>query len=135
MPLVRIDLIEGRTPNQVRDIANGIHEAIVDTYRIPERDRFQIITEHPEQHIIAQDAGLGFDRTTSVAMIHIFTQRGRSDDDKQALYKAIHDKLTATGLAAEDIFIGYTENGPQDWSFGYGEAQYLTGRLQVPAQT
>ncbi len=135
MPLVRIDLVEGRTTDQTHELADAIHQAIVDTYRIPERDRFQIITEHPAQHIIAQDAGLGFERTTSVVIIHIFTQRGRSDEDKQALYKAIHDNLVATGLAPEDIFVGYTENGPQDWSFGHGKAQYLTGQLQVPAQT
>ncbi|WP_104044050.1 tautomerase family protein [Arthrobacter sp. ZGTC412] len=135
MPLVRIDLVEGRTTDQTRELADAIHQAIVETYRIPERDRFQIITEHPAQHIIAQDAGLGFERTTNVVIIHIFTQRGRSDEDKQALYKAVHDNLVVTGLAPEDIFVGYTENGPQDWSFSHGQAQYLTGQLQVPAQT
>jgi phenylpyruvate tautomerase PptA (4-oxalocrotonate tautomerase family) len=135
MPLVRIDLVEGRTTDQTRELADAIHKAIVDTYRIPERDRFQIITEHPAQQIIAQDAGLGFERTASVVIMHIFTQRGRSDDEKQALYKAIHDNLVATGLTPEDIFIGYTENGPQDWSFGHGQAQYITGQLQIPAQT
>lgn len=36
-------------------------------------------------------------------MIHISTQRGHSDDDNQALYKAIHDKLTATVFAPDDI--------------------------------
>jgi hypothetical protein len=25
------------------------------------------------------------------------------------------------------------ENGPQDWSFGFGVAQYQTGELAVPA--
>ncbi|MDJ0319820.1 tautomerase family protein [Pseudarthrobacter sp. PS3-L1] len=134
MPLVRIDLIEGRTSAQKRDVADAIHTAIVQTYGIPERDRFQVITEHAADNIIAQDAGLGFERTGNVVMVQIFTQAGRSDEDKEALYKAIHDNLHAVGLTSEDLFIGYNENGPQDWSFGFGRAQYLTGELKVPGK-
>jgi len=133
MPLVRIDLATGRTPEQVRAIADAIHTAIVAEYGIPERDRFQVITEHPAQHIIAEDAGLGFERTDGVLVIQVFTQRGRSDETKQRLYRAVHDRLVEVGVAGEDVFIGYVENGPQDWSFGFGRAQYVTGELGVPA--
>ena len=133
MPLVRIDLATGRTPEQVRAIADAIHTAIVAEYGIPERDRFQVITEHPAQHIIAEDAGLGFERTEGVLVIQVFTQRGRSDETKQRLYRAVHDRLGEVGVASEDVFIGYVENGPQDWSFGFGRAQYVTGELGVPA--
>ena len=133
MPLVRIDLATGRTPEQVRAIADAIHTAIVAEYGIPERDRFQVITEHPAQHIIAEDAGLGFERTEGVLVIQVFTQRGRSDETKQRLYRAVHDRLVEVGVAGEDVFIGYVENGPQDWSFGFGRAQYVTGELGVPS--
>jgi len=133
MPLVRIDLTTGRTPEQVRAVADAIHTAIVAEYGIPERDRFQVITEHPAQQIIAEDAGLGFDRTEGVVVIQVFTQRGRSDEAKQSLYRAVHDRLAEVGVASEDVFIGYVENGPQDWSFGFGRAQYMTGELGVPS--
>lgn len=133
MPLVRIDLATGRTPEAVRAIADAIHTAIVDAYAIPVRDRFQVITEHPVQQIIAEDAGLGFERSDGVVVIQVFTQRGRTDDAKTALYAAIHGALAAVGVASEDVFIGYVENGPQDWSFGFGRAQYVTGELGVPS--
>uniref|UniRef100_A0A942Y9R4 Tautomerase family protein n=1 Tax=Neobacillus citreus TaxID=2833578 RepID=A0A942Y9R4_9BACI len=133
MPLVRIDLATGRTPEQVRAIADAIHTAIVGVYGIPVRDRFQVITEHPATQIIAEDAGLGFERTEGVLVIQVFTQRGRSDEAKTALYAAIHDALAGVGVASEDVFIGYVENGPQDWSFGFGRAQYVTGELGVPS--
>ena len=133
MPLVRIDLTTGRTPEQVRAVADAIHTAIVAEYGIPERDRFQVITEHPAQQIIAEDAGLGFERTEGVVIIQVFTQRGRSDEAKQSLYRAVHDRLAEVGVASEDVFIGYVENGPQDWSFGFGRAQYVTGELGVPS--
>ncbi len=129
MPLVRIDHSEARENSM--ELASAVHDAIVDVYGIPERDRFQVITSRPAATIVAEDAGLGFERTDPV-IIQIFTQRGRSDDAKQRLYAEIAVRLGAVGVAPEDVFIGYVENGPQDWSFGFGRAQYLTGELAVP---
>ena len=132
MPLVRIDVNAGRTPEQISAIADAIHDAIVAEYGIPARDRFQIITEHQGGQIIAQDAGLGFDRSSGVVMIQIFTQRGRTTEAKQALYARIAEALVTQGVEGNDVFIGYVENGPEDWTFGFGRAQYLTGELAVP---
>ena len=125
MPLVRIDVTAGRSPEELQSISRAVHEAIVGEYRIPERDYFHILTEHPAGQLIAQDAGLGFERSAAVVMLQIFTQR--------ALYARIHEALGGVGVAGEDIFLGYVENGPEDWTFGFGRAQYLTGELQVPA--
>lgn len=132
MPLIRIDHSEARSNSA--EISQAVHDAVVDVYGIPERDRFQVITSRPSTTIIAEDAGLGFERTDPV-IVQIFTQRGRSDDAKQALYAAIAERLSRVGVGPEDVFIGYVENGPQDWSFGFGRAQYLTGELAVPSAT
>ena len=134
MPLVRIDVNQGRTPEQLQGISRGIHAAIVAEYGIPERDYFHILTEHPVGQIVAQDAGLGFARTPDVVMIQIFTQSGRSQLAKQSLFAAIAERLSAEGVAGEDVFIGYVENAAGDWSFGFGQAQYVTGELGVPAK-
>ena len=133
MPLVRVDVIEGQSPDRVRGIADAIHGALVAEYRIPDRDRFQIITESPAAWIIAEDAGIGFERDADLLMIQIFTQRGRTAEAKQSLYAAIARELGQLGVAGENIFIGYFENGPEDWSFSHGRAQYVTGELAVPA--
>ena len=130
MPLVRIDHSDARTNSA--ELAGAVHDAIVAVYGIPDRDRFQVVTARPATTIVAEDAGLGFERTDPV-IVQIFTQRGRSDEKKQALYAVIAARLAAVGVAGEDVFIGYVENGPQDWSFGFGRAQYLTGELAVPA--
>ena len=134
MPLVRIDVNQGRTPEQLQALSRGIHDAIVAEYGIPERDYFHVLTEHPAGQILAQDAGLGFERTSDVVMIQIFTQAGRSQEAKQSLFAAIAEKLSAVGVAGEDVFIGYVENTAGDWSFGFGRAQYVTGELGVPSR-
>lgn len=132
MPLVRIDLNESHTPEQVRTISDAIHEAIVEVYGIPVRDRFHIINRHQPGEIIAEDAGLGFERSEGVVMIQVFTQEGRSPEAKQELYSHIAEKLGQVGITGEDVFIGYVENTFYDWSFGFGMAQYVTGELAVP---
>ena len=134
MPLVRIDVNQGRTPEQLQALSRGIHDAIVAEYGIPERDYFHVLTEHPTGQILAQDAGLGFERTPDVVMIQIFTQTGRSQEAKQSLFAAIAERLAAIGVAGEDVFIGYVENTAGDWSFGFGRAQYVTGELGVPSK-
>jgi phenylpyruvate tautomerase PptA (4-oxalocrotonate tautomerase family) len=132
MPLVRIDVNEGRSAEDLQRLSRGIHDAILAEYSIPERDYFHILTEHPQGQIFAQDAGLGFERTSGVVMIQIFTQGGRAQDAKQRLFAAVADKLAGVGVAGKDVFIGYVENSAGDWSFGFGRAQYVTGELSVP---
>ncbi|MFE4542711.1 tautomerase family protein [Arthrobacter sp. NPDC056727] len=132
MPLVRIDVHEGRSKDELECLSKAIHAAILSEYRIPERDYFHILTQHPSGHIIAQDAGLGFERTANVVMIQIFTQGGRGQKAKQSLFTAIAARLGECGVKGEDVFIGYFENAADDWSFGFGRAQYLTGELAVP---
>jgi hypothetical protein len=41
-------------------------------------------------------------------------------------------QLAPVGVDGKDLFISYFENGPQDWSFADGRAQYVEGDLSVP---
>ncbi|MEU9346460.1 tautomerase family protein [Streptomyces sp. NPDC048278] len=132
MPFVRIDLIRGRRPEEIRAIADAAHRALVDVLEIPERDRFQVITEHDADHVIALDAGLGFERTDRLVMIQVFTQSGRTTEVKQQVFRAVAKQLEPLGIGGADVFVGIIENGPQDWSFGFGRAQYVEGDLAVP---
>ena len=61
MPLVRIDVQQGRTPEELRKLADTIQDVMLDVFAAPPRDRYQIITEHDKGHIIAEDTGLGLD--------------------------------------------------------------------------
>jgi phenylpyruvate tautomerase PptA (4-oxalocrotonate tautomerase family) len=132
MPLVRIDVNQGRTPEDLTALSRTIHDAILAEYGIPERDYFHILTEHPQGQIVAQDAGLGFERSAGVVMIQIFTQAGRSQEAKSSLFETIASGLVKLGVPGEDVFVGYVENSPGDWSFGFGRSQYVTGELAVP---
>ena len=129
MPLVRIDLQEGRTTDEVRRIADVVQEVMLEVFAAPAGDRYQIITEHPVGHIIVEDSGLGFERTEGVLVVQI-VQQGRSDEQKRAAYAELATRLEAEcGVASTDLIVSIVANGRQDWSFGLGRAQFLDGDL------
>ncbi|MGI8458333.1 MAG: tautomerase family protein [Propionibacteriaceae bacterium] len=128
MPLVRIDVQQGRTPDQLRRIADTVQDVMLDVFAAPPRDRYQIITEHPIGHIIAEDTGLGLERSDGVTVIQIF-QQGRSDEQKQAAYRALADRLADCGVLPNDLIVSVAANERANWSFGLGRAQFLDGDL------
>lgn len=129
MPLVRIDLIRGRSAEQVRDLADTVQAVLEETFAAPEHDRYQVITEHDADHVIVEDSGLGIARSQGVVVIEI-TYQGRNREQKQLLYETLAERLaTAALVAPADLIVSLVENTKEDWSFGHGRAQFLTGEL------
>ncbi len=129
MPLVRIDVQTGRTAEQLRALADLVQDVMLDVFAAPARDRYQIITEHPVGHVIAEDTGLGLERSEGVTVIQIF-QQGRTAEQKQQTYAQLAERLGAAGLVRpEDLIVSVMANQREDWSFGLGRAQFLTGEL------
>lgn len=126
MPLVRIDLVRGKSPAYCRALADGVYEAMRETINVPEDDRFIVVSEHDAHGLSFAPSYLGIPHTRDMVFVQITLRRGRSVEAKQALYRAIVARLgAAPGLAPSDVFITLVENGPEDWSFGNGEAQYV----------
>jgi hypothetical protein len=95
MPLLYVDLIEGRSPAEIRALLDAIHDAVVEAFGVPPRDRYQVVRKHPGHEIVVWDTGLGIERS----------------------------------LDSADLVVSITDNNDEDWSFGYGRAQFLTGEL------
>jgi|SRR5215212_101861 phenylpyruvate tautomerase PptA (4-oxalocrotonate tautomerase family) len=129
MPLVRIDVQKGRTSEELRRLADTIQDVMLDVFAAPPGDRYQIITEHDKGQIIAEDTGLGFERSNGVVIIQIF-QQGRSTEQKVAAYAELAERLDAEcGVRPEDLIISMNANRHVDWSFGLGRAQFIDGSL------
>ena len=135
MPLVRIDVQKGRTPGELRRLADTVQEVMLDVFAAPPGDRYQLITEHDNGQIIAEDTGLGLERTDGIVIIQIF-QQGRSTEQKQAAYAELAKRLEAEcGVRPEDVIISVVANRHVDWSFGLGRAQFVDGTLKSLDQT
>jgi phenylpyruvate tautomerase PptA (4-oxalocrotonate tautomerase family) len=129
MPLVRIDVQKGRTPEELRKLADTIQDVMLDSFAAPPGDRYQIITEHDKGQIIAEDTGLGLERSDGIVIIQIF-QQGRSTEQKVAAYAELAKRLeTECGVRPEDLIISMNANRHVDWSFGLGRAQFIDGSL------
>ncbi|SPM26798.1 tautomerase family protein [Mycobacterium terramassiliense] len=129
MPLLYIDLIEGRTPAQVRALLDAVHEAVVEAFGVPPRDRYQVVRTHPAHEIVAWDTGLGITRSAQQVIVHMVSRR-RTRALKEKFYELLALSLSERcGIDPADLIVSITENGDEDWSFGHGRAQFLTGEL------
>jgi phenylpyruvate tautomerase PptA (4-oxalocrotonate tautomerase family) len=130
MPLLYIDLIEGRTPSEVKALLDAIHDAVVDAFEVPARDRYQVVHTHPAHEIVAWDTGLGIDRSAGLVVVHVVSRR-RSRVTKEKFYELVAANLAdRCGVDPADLIVSITENDDEDWSFGHGRAQFLTGELK-----
>ncbi|MDR5746183.1 tautomerase family protein [Caballeronia sp. LZ029] len=126
MPLVRISLVKGKPRDHIRAISNSVHEALVEAFKVPADDRFQLIQEHERDDFIYDPGYLGVERSDDLVFIHITASDWRDTSTKKAFYRTLAAKLaTSPGLRPEDVLIVLAPNRREDWSFGRGLAQYV----------
>jgi phenylpyruvate tautomerase PptA (4-oxalocrotonate tautomerase family) len=127
MPLVRIDLRQGKSPEYRRQIGDMVYRAMRETINMPEHDRFQVITDHPADGLLYDPSYLGINRTDGIVFIQITLNAGRTLGQKKALYARIAELLAKeSGIRPEDVLISLVECAKEDWSFGNGIASYAS---------
>jgi 4-oxalocrotonate tautomerase len=126
MPLVEIDLLEGRSEAELDAISDAVHEAMVAVLDVPQRDRFQIITERPPGYLRFDPNYLDINRDEQFLLIRITLSAGRRTDAKEAFYHRLAELLAERiGMRTENLAVVMVENEREDWSFGHGRASYL----------
>jgi len=129
MPLLKFDLIEGRSESELRALLGAAHRAMLAAFGVPERDRYQIVTEHPRSHMVIEDTGLGILRTDKLVVVQV-TTRKRKKKMKEAFYRLLCEELEQScDIKPSDVMVTMVENGDEDWSFAMGRAQFLTKEL------
>jgi phenylpyruvate tautomerase PptA (4-oxalocrotonate tautomerase family) len=126
MPLVRIDVLR-MEPTRFGAVGDAVRQALTESIGIPPEDRFQILTNHDGKSSTLQHGTyLDIPRDDGIVYIDITMRRGRTDDQKRQMYAQVCRRLTEQAQVAPHIvFIVVHENRETDWSFGYGQAQYL----------
>jgi 4-oxalocrotonate tautomerase len=123
MPLQRIDLVAGRSAGARRAIADAVHRALVEAVGVPEKDRFQIVSEHRPGEMIVAPEYLGVTHENPV-LVQVTLNAGRSLEQKQRLYARMAELVEAAGVRRGDLIVNLVEVAKEDWSFGDGVAQY-----------
>ena len=129
MPLIRVDTFRNYSDEQLKTALDIIHQAAVNCFQIPDRDRYQIITQHAPNEMVLLDTNLGFTRSKNALVIQVFSRK-RSKEAKLKFYRQVATELTqALQIKGSEILISLVENEDADWSFGWGEAQFVSGKL------
>jgi phenylpyruvate tautomerase PptA (4-oxalocrotonate tautomerase family) len=125
MPLARIDLPRGKSAEYKRTIADVVYAAVLQVFKVPDGDRFQIITEHGPDTLLIDSHYLGIERSADALIIQVTISGGRPGEMREAFFKFVADELnTRLGIRREDVTINLVETQRDNWSFGNGIAQY-----------
>ena len=125
MPLVRIDLVAGKSVEFRKTLGEIIYQAMRNTINVPPNDKFQIITEHAAGEINVADDYLGNSYSRDIMLIQITMNAGRTVEMKKAFFKRIADDIHAQlKVRRDDVVINLVEVTKENWSFGGGIAQY-----------
>jgi len=127
MPLARIDLIEGKSLEYRRTIADVVYDKMIQCLGVPE-DRFQTVTEHKAENFFFDRDYLGLYRSENCIFIQLIFLGVASPVQKTAFYRAVVDDLhQKLQVRQEDVFFNLMTVDPPDFSMGNGVATYING--------
>ena len=114
MPLVRIDMIKGKSPEYKKKVLSSVHEALVESLGIESWDRFQRIVE-----IDREDFETSSDKTDNFMIIELTLFPGRTKEQKESAIVKITEKLgSELGIKPTDVFIVINEPPLENWGMG-----------------
>jgi phenylpyruvate tautomerase PptA (4-oxalocrotonate tautomerase family) len=126
MPLVRIDLRRGKSAEYKKAICDGVYQALREIFKVPENDRFMVVTDRDDADFVHSQEYLGIKYTRDFVILQLTVSNTRTVEQKKQLYARIVALLGENpGIKPQDVFINLVEVDISDWSFGNGVAQYV----------
>ena len=125
MPFVRIDLSKKHPEGFAQQVGEIVYEVMTTQINVPKDDKFQVITKHDSQELVAPKSYLGIEYSEDIIFIQVTLNEGRTTELKKKFYKAICEGLVERlKVRPQDIVINLIEVNKENWSFGNGEMQY-----------
>ncbi|MGO4127596.1 tautomerase family protein [Inquilinus sp. YAF38] len=126
MPLTRISLARGKSPDDLRALSDSLHRALVEAFDVPPDDRFQIIQQHEPGELVFDRTYLGGPRSDDFVLFQITAGRPRSAATKAAFYRRLVECLAEVpGIRPEDVMVVISTTQLDDWSFAGGVASMV----------
>jgi len=117
MPLVKIEMLAGKSPAYKKELLDNVHQALVDTLKIPDSDRIQRLYELDRDHF-----EISANKTENFILIELTIFQGRSFEAKKNLYKTTVDYLEkALRINRNDIMIVINEPPLENWGLAGGK--------------
>jgi phenylpyruvate tautomerase PptA (4-oxalocrotonate tautomerase family) len=116
MPLVRLEVRQGRSATQKQALLDAAHTALVEALGIPDQDRIQRILEHAHEDFELPPAS-----SDNFVLVQITMFAGRSRQAKRRLYQALVRNFGTLGVAPADVFIVLQEPLLDNWGIRGGQ--------------
>lgn len=122
MPLIRISLLKGKSPERIKAISASVHLALVESFGMHPDDLFQTIEQLAStEFLFDRQYMTRTPRSDDFMIVHI--KAGAGDiAAKEALYNALVAKLAdSPGISPQDVLVSLDVNPAlENWSFGNG---------------
>jgi len=111
MPLVKIEILKGKDSDFKKALFDGVHQALVDTLKIPDDDRIQRLYELDKENF-----EFPREKSEDPILIELVIFKGRSSEAKKSLFKAVVDNLEKSlGIKRTDVLIVIHELEKENW--------------------
>ena len=116
MPLVRLEVRQGRSATQKQALLDAAHAALVEALGIPAHDRMQRIVEHAREAFELPPAS-----SDDFVLVEVTMFAGRSRQAKRRLYQALVRNFGELGIASADVFVVLHEPPMENWGIRGGQ--------------
>lgn len=124
MPLLHISMRAGKPEAYRQAIFDSLYRAMREALSVPDDDQFMTISEHEASNFRFGNA-FGVPRSDDLVFVQITVFNSRTLEQKKALYRRIAGLLgESPGIRPEDVFVNVLESAKENWSVGYGVAQF-----------
>jgi phenylpyruvate tautomerase PptA (4-oxalocrotonate tautomerase family) len=113
--LARIEILEGRNPEEKRAMVDAVRAALSEALRVPEEDPTIRLNEYPREQFSPPYADSHSDRYT---LVEVTMFSGRSLETKRRLYGAIVSGLSDCEVPANDVLVVLHEPPRENWALG-----------------
>ena len=114
MPVVKVSILEGKTPEYKKTVLDCIHDGLVESIGIEDWDRFQRVEEFSKEDFEKPDF-----KSDDFMIIEISLFPGRSKELKGKLIETVAGNLNRKlSVAPSDIFILISEPPLENWGIG-----------------
>lgn len=117
MPFNKLHVPQNLPAKTCHAINDLLHDSLVETCGVNPEDYFCLISRYPADDMILHPTYLGKRDPAATVIIEIALLAGRSDEQKEALFKDIRRRLRAIDFNPENSIVFLIENRPIDWSF------------------
>ena len=111
MPLVRIEIIKGKSVDYKKEMLDAVHTALMNAIQIEDWDRFQRLYEIEDELFERSES-----KTDKFTMIELTMFQGRTKEQKERIYEEIVKELyERLEIQATDVFIVLHEPPNENW--------------------